>query len=401
LAKDEGDSSQTPSIEQVHEALHSLYDTAGLADCQLASLLDATRQVAEPEQRAQTLRKLLLETIKALQSKGRRAPSASAARAYELLTLRYVSGLSVEEVAAELSFGVRQVYRDLRWGEEQLTALLGRNAAPAAPEERQRADALGAEIESLAHRPERVDMAESVRQVASSLGVLAERLEVALRYHGPESGTIVTATPGVLREIAIQLVSAALQSAREGAVEVGVLPGEREATLQVSLPQPAEMARRDLLEAVLRIAEAQRLHHELVETAQGSSIRVSFPLAARNRVLIVEDNPGAHALYQRYLEHTEWEPVLVPNPRLTADLAHARRAQAIVLDIMMPEASGWDVLQALRLSPRTRDIPVIICSVLEDRELAAALGATAYLTKPLARLELLQALRQVTAGKRA
>ncbi|MHB0877338.1 MAG: response regulator [Anaerolineae bacterium] len=399
----EGSSGQSEvlSAELVHEALHSLYDAAGLSTCRLAGLVDASRHVADREQRAQALRKLLLEAIKSLQPKGRRPPSASAARACDCLTLRYVSGMDVEEVAEELSIGVRQVYRDLRWGEERLAEHLSCRTRPTQPEEGDSGDALGAEIESLAHRPQHVDIAQAVREVVTALEVLAVRLRVPLRYRGPVDGAVVTATPGVLREIAIQLVSAALQSAPEGGVEVRVLPGGRETALEVSLPRLVGMTRRDLLDAVMRIAEAQRLRYELSEGKEGGVVKVVFPTAARNPVLVIEDNPGAYALYQRYLENTEWQPVLVSQPRLAADLAASWQAQAVVLDIMMPETSGWDVLQALKLSPRTRDIPVIICSVLEDRELAAALGASSYLTKPLDRASLLLALRQVQIGHTA
>lgn len=64
----------------------------------------------------------------------------------------------------------------------------------------------------------------------------------------------------------------------------------------------------------------------------------------------------------------------------------------ITLDIMLPKKDGWEVLQALKADPKTRDIPVIIHSIIENKELAFALGATDYLVKPVEKTVLLEKL---------
>ena len=138
----------------------------------------------------------------------------------------------------------------------------------------------------------------------------------------------------------------------------------------------------------------QGLPYELVPEQEGHLLRLRVPLERRYKVLIVEDNPSASTLYERYLENSQWEPVIVPHPRLATSLASSREVRAIILDIMMPETDGWSVLQALKLDPRTADIPVIVCSVVNDQALGRVLGASAYLTKPIGRPALLQALEE-------
>ena len=66
-------------------------------------------------------------------------------------------------------------------------------------------------------------------------------------------------------------------------------------------------------------------------------------------------------------------------------MVEARRTplELIVLDIMMPEQDGWEVLQRLRATPETRDLPILVCSVLNEPEIAQALGASDYLIKPV------------------
>jgi CheY-like chemotaxis protein len=67
----------------------------------------------------------------------------------------------------------------------------------------------------------------------------------------------------------------------------------------------------------------------------------------------------------------------------------------ITLDVMMPEKDGWSVIQDLKNDPETADIPVIICSILEEKEKGLKMGADAYLVKPFLKDELVNAIRQV------
>jgi DNA-binding response OmpR family regulator len=67
---------------------------------------------------------------------------------------------------------------------------------------------------------------------------------------------------------------------------------------------------------------------------------------------------------------------------------------AAVLDIRLPGIDGWEVLEELRSDPRTEMMPVIIVSILDERPRGLAAGAADYLVKPLARDDLLKALRR-------
>jgi CheY-like chemotaxis protein len=67
---------------------------------------------------------------------------------------------------------------------------------------------------------------------------------------------------------------------------------------------------------------------------------------------------------------------------------------AIVLDVIMPNRDGWQVLADLKENESTRLIPVIVCTIVSDRERAMRLGAADYLNKPILEADLLQALEK-------
>ncbi len=80
---------------------------------------------------------------------------------------------------------------------------------------------------------------------------------------------------------------------------------------------------------------------------------------------------------------------------MALELARTAAPAAVVLDILLPGLDGWQVLARLREDPATAGVPVIVVSVVDDRARGADLGAAAYLVKPLARDELVTALRRV------
>jgi CheY-like chemotaxis protein len=68
---------------------------------------------------------------------------------------------------------------------------------------------------------------------------------------------------------------------------------------------------------------------------------------------------------------------------------------AITLDIMMPEKDGWQVMRDLKNDPETRDIPIVICSILENQEQGFSMGATDYLVKPFLQDDMINTINRI------
>ncbi len=121
-------------------------------------------------------------------------------------------------------------------------------------------------------------------------------------------------------------------------------------------------------------------------------LSVTLPTAEQMPVLVVDDNIDTLRLFERYLSGTRYRFIGTPDPRGALPLAVKLEPKAIVLDIMLPEVDGWDLLGRLREHPTTRHVPVIVCTILPQAELASVLGAAEFIGKPVRRQALLSAL---------
>ncbi|MBC7814452.1 MAG: response regulator, partial [Burkholderiales bacterium] len=111
-------------------------------------------------------------------------------------------------------------------------------------------------------------------------------------------------------------------------------------------------------------------------------------------LLLVDDNEGLVDLLNHYLDGA-YRLVAVHNGDDGLRMARQLQPDVILLDLMMPGMDGWELLQRLRTSSDTQAIPVIICSVISDPELAYSLGASKCVPKPVTKDALLHALREL------
>lgn len=120
------------------------------------------------------------------------------------------------------------------------------------------------------------------------------------------------------------------------------------------------------------------------------------PAANKIPVLLVEDELEARLIYTKYLKGSLFEPVQAASISQARDVLRRERIGAIVLDILMPDASAWQWLAEIKAAPATRHIPVIVASSVDDRQKGLALGADAYAVKPVPRTWLLDQLVLLT-----
>ncbi len=110
-------------------------------------------------------------------------------------------------------------------------------------------------------------------------------------------------------------------------------------------------------------------------------------------VLIVDDEVSARELLASYLE-PEYQVAMAASGAQARTMAQQLRPDAITLDVLMPGSNGFETLAALRKNPETVNIPVIILSIVDEKQLGFALGAADYLIKPVRKPALLETIRR-------
>ena len=114
-------------------------------------------------------------------------------------------------------------------------------------------------------------------------------------------------------------------------------------------------------------------------------------------IVLIEDDRPSLDLMSAYLSGAALRVTAARDGQSGLEAVRRVRPDAVLLDIRLPGIDGWAVLQALKSDDETRGIPVIVVSIVDERTRGVALGAAAYLVKPVGRDDLLEALRDVGA----
>jgi signal transduction histidine kinase/CheY-like chemotaxis protein/putative methionine-R-sulfoxide reductase with GAF domain len=113
------------------------------------------------------------------------------------------------------------------------------------------------------------------------------------------------------------------------------------------------------------------------------------------KVLFIDDDAITREALTRLLAKGRYHVIPLSDSRKAAEEARAKKPDAILLDIMMPNASGWDVIRELKADPTTRDIPVVMCSIAQEADRALSLSASAFIAKPVDGAELQRTLSRI------
>jgi CheY-like chemotaxis protein len=412
---------QDALVRYVRDALSHLYDRSYLRAHPLGDLLGQSSQVAGDE-----LRTRLLETIEQLRPPEPCPPDSPAWRPFRYLMLRYVEGAKAERIASELQVSVRQSQREHDRALDQLASLLrehlsekarGQRLAP--PPTSLARVGQGPERASSASQPgvsPNVDTTDLLRvgalppdEPTSLSDVLADAksiVEDLVRLRGAtvdvELGPalpLVRANRLVLRQVLIDLLSFAVETRIAAVVRVAATAADDSVLVEVTVPGdttdqvPTEIEAR--LSAIHTLVELQ--HGSLVTDSPRGFAFVALLRLPRSRVvtlLVVDDNPDVAYMFGRFLEGYESEVLHAATGPAALRLARENHPDALTLDVLMPSQDGWDILRDLRGDPTTREIPIILCSVLPERALALSLGVREFLDKPVTRQTLLDALER-------
>lgn len=131
------------------------------------------------------------------------------------------------------------------------------------------------------------------------------------------------------------------------------------------------------------------IHHLPIRTQSRSPLIESSPISEEAdlthdaTILVIDDDPDARTLLERYAQDLGYRVVGVSSGNRGIELARSIRPSLITLDLCMPEVNGFDVLRVLREDPELRHIPVVVCSIIGEENRASLVGAVEILDKPV------------------
>ncbi len=407
--------------QHVGELYARLYDLVYLRTHPLADVLPPAATASRKE-KGWRLHDLLLEVIKELDP-GPGAPAYSREwRRYRLMSGRYSRGLDPGVVMQEIAVSKRQYYReheaaiaaaaDLLW--DRYASQADAVAAPTPPKPSQLDPLEAARLEAArAAQAGRFSRPDEV--IHGALALLEERLRqrrltLSLSLPDPLPGVLADKAP--LRQLLLGLIGYLVERAEDATLRLG---GQVEADrlyLSIVVDPPEALRATSQGEVAERLAAFEEMaalaggeleaapHLRASEASAGVregpavvGFEIGLALDTQRAVLVVDDNEDVLELCRRYLTLHDYGVVTATSAEQAIELAARIQPFAIVLDLMLPGQDGWDALQALLNRPVTRRIPVLICSVLKQKELALSLGAAAFLEKPLTEEGLVGALR--------
>jgi CheY-like chemotaxis protein len=397
-------------VEEVRAVLDHLYDPAYVHNHPLAWRLCGG--APDGFTRAKRVRIVLLDAIEQLRPEPRAygAVPGDEMRAYAILTFRCLDGLGMDEIAAKLGLIRRQAYREYAKAVEAAASLVWNDLPPSAPGPQKDAPVAPASVDTtqeMAADPSRmhvaaeevarltrhlllepVDLASIVSEVVE---LLAPRVcQTGVELHAMEGAvrSAIVADRALLRQALLNFFSFALDQAGQGGAVEATWNSEEEATvfrIAVLQRMEAPQTKREGVGVAVaqRLVEAMGGQVLMQQTSAAWQCSLLLPAAECPTVLVVDDNADLTALFQRYTAGQNLKVTGATSGVQALDLARELRPQLIILDLMLAHMDGWEILQRLRRMEETATTPIVICSVLNERELAFSMGASDYVTKPI------------------
>jgi len=396
--------------QHIKDALAGYYNPVRLQVSPLVNLFALSKFSGETG--ATRLRETLRDAIDALSPPSSVPVSAIEWLGYRLLWSRYIQSRGRQVICDELGLSQASYYRYHQQAVEAVAAILWERHQPqiltaslvGSQEQVSSLQALAREeAVRLALDAERwaVPLDGLLASIRETILPLAEQQGVPLNIEAPPCLPLVYGDPSILRQIVLNVLTEAMTATPDD-LSLVVMPHGDEVLWQLkglAITRATEESERvsgfDLSRELVQVYGGR---FWLEQDDQGwLSLFWTMPLAHTASILIIDDDDDTIALYQRYLcEHDYVIQVARQREELEALLAESTPA-LILLDVLMPRWDGWLILQQLKMRPETTSIPVVICSVLSQPELALALGATEVLQKPISEQSLLQTVGAVLA----
>ena len=396
--------------KELRTALNGLYDPAVLRGSPLVAWFGGT-QLDNP---ISALRRVLLEGIEALHPQEKMPSGSKTWRVYHILRRRYTEQILQRQVADDLGISLRQLQREDKFAREMLRDILWKTyqlEGKAHPSSSISTPQPGKVLEPPGDPTDLgwlrdtlpvqgVNIHEVIQDGLLTLKGVLDTAGVTVDYQPKEHPPQLYLQTALLRQGLLNLLNSAIAQVPGGKITIQthqqagtahIVIEAQPSSSRVSLISPENSESLEIARSFLTLCNGS-LHIADSTGSPAFHAAIALPIAERRTVLVIEDHADTLQLFQRYLSDSHYYFVGASSVRQGLALAEEIVPHLIVLDVMMPESDGWAFLGQLRVHPKTQNVPVIVCSIIPQANLALSLGAVEFLRKPVSRAELLAAL---------
>ncbi len=406
-------------LRELRHALNYIYEPQILRLSPLQSLLLPN----STSRSTLALGSFLVKAIEALKPAAITPGDSPAWQTYEFLYYRYVHGASQADLAKQLNCSERQVRRLQNHALAVLAESLLQHAGFAADQvigrsADQQSGTEAADVRVLKHEYDALlaGHTRSSTEVTTELTAISDVLQPLLLQYATSlrlpstAGFMNTSVPDIVfRQAFLSMFAAAARLAAGGQIQITYHEEADWVIVQVSLIGAATVegrldtgqgeTRADFDEAASLLALCGGELEGQALGANSCELIVRLPAVRFVTVLAVDDNKDILQLLVRYTAGTRYELVTCADPAAVGGMAVKLNPALITLDVMMAGVDGWQLIKQLRGDPQTAHIPIVVCSVLAQEELALALGVDDYVRKPVSQETYLAALDRQSSGR--
>jgi CheY-like chemotaxis protein len=399
-------------VRELRNSLNHLYDPDYLRGCALGPILGITQSFNAPT----ILQDVLIKAIEALKPDLKTPNKAHAQGIYDLLLFRYIQQFQQNEIANQLGISIRHLRRQQNlaiyelacklWIQYHLNQL-DTSQLPSEDRLSIKSDlsedsfSLKTELDWLKKVPDHMttDLSLALDEIREIIQPIADQKEIRLNFPKKVAG-LVLAHPVAFQQILLNIITLVIRHTKGKEVTFKIFTTSETTIIDVigkSSAQDLSSEEEEWLHTIRQLAEMSRCKFEIQLSCAQFKAKVVFEAVKQLVVLVVDDNPELIIMMSRFVSESRYRIIGESNPRVAITTAQQVKPDLVVLDIMMPQVDGLQLLSQIKHHPEIGNLPVVVCSVLPQKFLAESLGASGFLQKPIQREAFLEALNQISS----